>query len=496
MKARPHVLRRHLSLLVSGGLVLLIGLLGLSAGHAAGIQSREVHRADRSDLQQTLAGLVDTYLQLSAAEVVDHLERTAADGLGTWSTTPGDPATAARLAQAVEDTRVLDAGALLLSSMGTPLGSWTADGLVLPERDDPGWTPLRAGLSEGDGRLPLSGVLDAGDVPVVAMALPVPLSDGTTGLVVGLWNAGDNGLQDYVVELGYGTTGHGYIVDAAGTVVAGPDHAGVGGPLPLPSVLGQLGPTPGLLDTVEDETGYVTSFAPAGRTGWTALTAQHTDEFEGALRRSSQVVQVAVVALLVIAGAGLVVLHRTREATLRSVALRDELTGVWNRRGWFALAEHELARAQRQGQERVLLFIDLDGLKQVNDVLGHREGDRAIVDAARVLTAASRSCDLVGRLGGDEFVLLLGEGGRSEVAGRRVAEALGAHNAASDAGFELRLSLGAELWRPDAPCGVDELVRRADAVMYVDKTSRPARHDGVLRVPGPRVGNGVGASRP
>ena len=134
----------------------------------------------------------------------------------------------------------------------------------------------------------------------------------------------------------------------------------------------------------------------------------------------------------------------------------------------------------------MLLFVDVDGLKQVNDVLGHREGDRAIADAASVLSSASRASDIVGRLGGDEFVLLLGEDGQAEGARRRLIEAVAEHNRRSSADFELRLSIGAEVWFPEDACTLDELLTRADAEMYVDKSSRPGRAEGLLRVPGQR----------
>ena len=476
-------IRRHLSLLVSGGLVLLIGGLGLVAGTTAGQQAREVHRADRADLQATLAGLVDQYTQLTAGEVLDAL--TAA---GPWSADREDPRSAARLQQLVEGTRTLDSGAILVSPTGQRLATWSPDGL-LPASDDPGWAPLRASVLSGKGTLPLSGVLLAGEQPRLAMGLPVTLEDGSRALVVGLWDPRRSALQQYVSELEYGETGHGYVVDGAGSVIAGPTPAVVGKPLPMDDLrTGLEKGGAGILDTDDGGVGLVTSYAAAGATGWTALTPQERSEFEGALVRSSRLVQVAVVALLLIAGAGLVVLHRKREAALEVVALRDELTGLYNRRGWFVLAEHELERARRQGSARVLLFIDLDGLKQVNDVLGHREGDRAIADAAAVLTAASRSSDIVGRLGGDEFVLLLGEDGLADVARRRLVDALRAHNERSGAGFELRLSIGAEVWFPDEACTLGELVTRADAEMYADKSSRPGRHEGLLRVPEQRAG--------
>jgi diguanylate cyclase (GGDEF)-like protein len=475
-------LRRHLSLLVSGGLVALIGVLAVVTGQAAGQQARDVHREDRLALQRTLAGLVEQYVMLSAADVADTLA-----ARGAWSARAGDPATTDRLQDLVDRVRPLDAGAVLVGPTGTRLAAWSPDG-ALPAPDDPGWAPLRTTVLTGGGKvLPVSGLLRTDSGPRLAMGLPVALSDGGRGLLVGLWDPRRSPLQQYVSELEYGSTGHGYVVDGTGAVLAGPEVDLVGRPLPLAELREALEPDGSGIVETDDRDGLVTSYARAGALPWTALTPQGRDEFEGALHRSSRRVQAAVVALSVIAGLALVLMHRKREKALQVVALRDELTGLYNRRGWFVLAEHELERARRQGSPRVLLFVDLDGLKQVNDVLGHREGDRAIADAARVLTAASRSSDLVGRLGGDEFVLLLGDDGQADAARRRVADALAAHNAGSEAGFELRMSIGAELWFPDQACTLAELVRRADEVMYADKTSRPQRHDDLLRVPAPRA---------
>jgi diguanylate cyclase (GGDEF)-like protein len=470
--------RRHLSLLISGGLVLLIGGLGLVAGHAAGQQAREVHRDDRLALQYNLAGLVEQYALNTAAEVADALAVA-----GQWSTTPRDPATVVRLKDLVHGTRALDAGAVLLSPTGQPLAGWSPEG-VLPAQDDPGWTPLREAVASGQGVLPLSGILRAADARLLAMGLPVTLTDGSRGLIIGLWNARAGGLQTYVSQLEYGQTGHGFVIDGAGQVIAGPTEELVGRALSLTGLRDAIAAgDAGIVETRDGGRRLLSSYAEAGRTGWTAATSQDWSEFEGPLVRSSRIVEAAVVALLLIAGAGLVVLHRKRESALETVALRDELTGLYNRRGWFVLAEHELERARRAHSARVLLFVDLDGLKQVNDALGHREGDRAIADAANVLRAASRASDLVGRLGGDEFVLLLDGDGQAEAPRRRLIDALQTHNAGSGAGFELRLSVGAEVWFPDDACTLDELLRRADEQMYADKSSRPNRSEGLLRLP-------------
>ncbi|MFP5220457.1 MAG: diguanylate cyclase [Actinomycetes bacterium] len=477
---RRRGLRRHLGLVVSGTLVAALGALGLVAGAAAGDQARDVHRQDRLALQETLAGLTHQYVLLNGREVRDELQT-----MGPWSAAPGDPATTARLQGLVSRTTAVDAGALLTAPDGTPLGGWAAEG-ELPAADDPGWEPLRATARSRSGELPVSGVLSSDGGPRLALGLPVPLTDGSRGLLVGLWDPRASGLQQYVSELVYGQTGHGYVIDAAGLVVAGPERTAVGRPLPGEQLRAAvLDRGSGIADTEDGGRALVTSYAPAGTSGWTALTPQERHEFEGALVAAGNRVQYAVVALLLIAGASLVVLHRKRESALEDLALRDELTGLYNRRGWFAVAEHELERARRQGTPRVLLFVDLDGLKRVNDALGHREGDRAIADASAVLQASSRSSDVVGRLGGDEFVLLLGDDGKADVGRHRVLEALRRHNERSAAAFELRLSVGAEVWFPDEACTLDELVRRADAEMYAEKSARPHRADGVLRSPAP-----------
>jgi len=293
-------------------------------------------------------------------------------------------------------------------------------------------------------------------------------------------------LQRYVGALALNNRYVGLVIDGSGLSLAATDPALLGAPAPFPSMVAAIeaGERRGVVDTVEDGVDRVTVYASVTGTEWTGLGSETRTDFEGALLRSSRLAQGAVVALLLAAGTVLVVMHRRRESALESVALYDELTGVYNRRGWFALADHELTRARRQGSPRVLLFVDLDGLKQVNDVLGHREGDRAITAAAAVLSSASRSSDLVGRLGGDEFVLLLGEDGLVDVARSRVLAALAEHNARSGDGFELRLSLGVEVWFPDTATTLAELVRRADAEMYAQKSSRPQRSDGVVRPAG------------
>src|SRR5690348_16145733 len=98
--------------------------------------------------------------------------------------------------------------------------------------------------------------------------------------------------------------------------------------------------------------------------------------------------------------------HVILERELRQLALTDDLTCLYNRRGFFAAASQQLKLARRRGQSMLLFFCDVDNLKFINDTFGHREGDLALVRAADALQDAFRDSDIVARLGGDEFAVL------------------------------------------------------------------------------------------
>jgi diguanylate cyclase len=158
---------------------------------------------------------------------------------------------------------------------------------------------------------------------------------------------------------------------------------------------------------------------------------------------------------------------------LAIAATTDQGTGLKNRRGFFALAEHELNVAQRLRHPLTLIFFDLDRLKSINDTFGHLEGDRAIADTATILRSTFRESDLVARLGGDEFcVLALGPQEGFKQTMRRFEGALEAHNLASEAPFALSLSYGVAFFNPEQPASLDELMSDADTSMYESKMQR------------------------
>jgi diguanylate cyclase (GGDEF)-like protein/PAS domain S-box-containing protein len=162
------------------------------------------------------------------------------------------------------------------------------------------------------------------------------------------------------------------------------------------------------------------------------------------------------------------------EATLRSLALTDELTGLYNRRGFVALAEEELRRAEADGWPVLLFYGDLDAFKAINDAHGHPEGDRALRDVAGLLRAVFRESDVLGRIGGDEFTALVPHGKPdAEVAIRtRLAREFARFNATAGRPYQLSLTVGTGASAPGDPRGLDELFAAADAALLTRKRKR------------------------
>lgn len=98
---------------------------------------------------------------------------------------------------------------------------------------------------------------------------------------------------------------------------------------------------------------------------------------------------------------------RNREDTIRTLSRTDMLTGLLNRRSIMELLDMEVARTLRHGPPLTIVILDLDHFKRINDTWGHPTGDRVLIEAARVLTACIRKCDMVGRYGGEEFMIML-----------------------------------------------------------------------------------------
>ena len=166
--------------------------------------------------------------------------------------------------------------------------------------------------------------------------------------------------------------------------------------------------------------------------------------------------------------------HKRAEEELAYMAIHDPLTGVPNRLGFFALAEQQLRMANRTNRGTMLLFADLDGLKQINDTFGHHEGDQALIAVASILTETFRESDIVARMGGDEFVILAmqADGADAEVLTTRLRNNLETYNENAGRRYKLSLSVGVAHYDPRQPCSLDELLTRADRLMYEQKQSK------------------------
>jgi len=162
------------------------------------------------------------------------------------------------------------------------------------------------------------------------------------------------------------------------------------------------------------------------------------------------------------------------EEELRALSVVDELTGLYNRRGFMTLARHQQKIAARTGKEMLILYADVDGLKKINDTYGHDAGDAALAATARILKETFRSSDIAARLGGDEFVVLALEAPApcSETIMGRFEEKLRLKLAELAFPFKLSLSVGIVCSDPQAPNSIEELLTKADQAMYARKQIR------------------------
>jgi diguanylate cyclase (GGDEF)-like protein len=155
---------------------------------------------------------------------------------------------------------------------------------------------------------------------------------------------------------------------------------------------------------------------------------------------------------------------------LRYLALTDDLTCLFNRRGFFAAATQQLKLARRNEQSLLLLFCDVDNLKKINDTYGHQEGDLAIIRTADALERSFRDSDILSRMGGDEFVVLASESSNQtqEVILRRLEKNL-KKSSATEPRYPLSLSVGVARFDPKHAIPLGELMVQADRAMYERK---------------------------
>jgi diguanylate cyclase (GGDEF)-like protein len=159
------------------------------------------------------------------------------------------------------------------------------------------------------------------------------------------------------------------------------------------------------------------------------------------------------------------------QAKLETLSQTDELTGHYNRRGFMALARRSMAYCQRQGESFLILFMDLDGLKFINDTWGHDEGDRAITGLAEILRISFRGTDIVCRLGGDEFTVFAANAGPASLNTilARIDTQIQETNLALAKPWKLGVSVGAFHAASDCRLSLEEMMMEADKALYQEK---------------------------
>jgi two-component system cell cycle response regulator len=165
--------------------------------------------------------------------------------------------------------------------------------------------------------------------------------------------------------------------------------------------------------------------------------------------------------------------HRIQRE-LQSLSLTDDLTGLQNRRGFFSHAIQQLKMAQRHHSTFLVVYVDVDGLKRINDTLGHDAGSQVLIDTAQVLSATFRETDIISRFGGDEFVILAIDAGlddKERVTSRLQANIID-YNHHGRRAYELSISVGIVPFDPHGGLTLEAGIVGADQAMYLQKQNQ------------------------
>jgi two-component system cell cycle response regulator len=167
--------------------------------------------------------------------------------------------------------------------------------------------------------------------------------------------------------------------------------------------------------------------------------------------------------------------HKRMAAEIISLSITDHLTGLYNRRGFMTLADQQIKIAERTKRgSLLLLFADLDKMKSINDNLGHKKGDKALIEVASILKEVFRESDIMARIGGDEFAVLGIADQKSDVCAfqKRLQEQIDIHNGRDNRDYQISLSVGIACSDPENRYSIDEMMSKADALMYEQKRSK------------------------
>ena len=318
-------------------------------------------------------------------------------------------------------------------------------------------------------------------VPVVAVAVPFESAIGprvfSGALTISDTSMGTSYLRNITPIPGASA----WLIDGAGRTVASSSDG-----IPTPDLLQERDPA--LLDAlggsgsgVYDGPVALSRFAafPVDGTSWRLVVAAPESQLLAAVGGLNEVLPWIVFAGLGIAVATAMLLQirlaQSRARQLRDVSLlslTDPMTGLYNRRGFGILAAHLLKDADRERRWVALMFFDMDGLKTINDSLGHGAGNEALIATAALLRSTFRDSDVIARMGGDEFCvigMLPGPPNDGSAQLARLDAALELYNAREQIPFHLGLSGGVALRDPQAPRPLAALEEEADRLMHLEK---------------------------
>ncbi|MEN8134679.1 MAG: sensor domain-containing diguanylate cyclase [Thermodesulfobacteriota bacterium] len=167
--------------------------------------------------------------------------------------------------------------------------------------------------------------------------------------------------------------------------------------------------------------------------------------------------------------------RKNYEAQLRHLSITDELTGLFNRRGFMAIADRQLKLAHRNKNDIFLLYVDFDNMKWINDTHGHQVGDSALIETATILKRTFRQVELIGRVGGDEFIVLMTDHDNRKTEEKvmaRLAKKIAKANSRKNRKFKVLLSIGTVHYDHSEACSIDDLMLKADSLMYENKREK------------------------
>jgi diguanylate cyclase (GGDEF)-like protein/PAS domain S-box-containing protein len=166
--------------------------------------------------------------------------------------------------------------------------------------------------------------------------------------------------------------------------------------------------------------------------------------------------------------------RKAMEEQLQKMSIQDDLTGLYNRRGFLTLSAQQFKVEERRKQKMTLFFADLDNMKWINDNLGHQEGDQALRDTTQIFRETFRESDVIGRMGGDEFAVLALDTAEvnPDFLIARLQKGLEDFNQKGERSFHLSLSIGLAGYDPDQPASIDQLLAEADRRMYEQKRKK------------------------